>query len=69
MTDDEVAAFENKYGYKPTFYRVALDALAIYVNKKNPIRGLTLQQLHTARVTGSIPVPPTIKQRSFRRHG
>ena len=45
MTDDEVAAFENKYGYKPTFYRVALDALAIYVNKKNPIRGLTLQQL------------------------
>ena len=45
MTDDEVAAFENKYGYKPTFYRVALDALAIYVNKKNPIRGITLQQL------------------------
>ncbi|MGO9992522.1 MAG: PstS family phosphate ABC transporter substrate-binding protein [Steroidobacteraceae bacterium] len=45
MTDDEVAAFENKYGYKPTFYRIALDALAIYVNKNNPIRGMTLQQV------------------------
>jgi hypothetical protein len=42
MTDDEVAAFANKYGYKPTFYRIALDALAIYVNKNNPIRGMTL---------------------------
>jgi phosphate transport system substrate-binding protein len=45
MTDDEVAAFANKYGYKPTFYRIALDALAIYVNKNNPIRGMTLQQV------------------------
>jgi phosphate transport system substrate-binding protein len=45
MTDDEVAAFSSKYGYKPTFYRIALDALAIYVNKDNPIRGLTLQQV------------------------
>ena len=44
MTDDEVGAFERKYGYKPTFYKVALDPLAIYVNKDNPIRGLTLQQ-------------------------
>jgi len=33
MTEDEIGTFENKYGYKPTFYKVALDALAIYVNK------------------------------------
>ncbi len=45
MTDDEVTAFSSKYGYKPTFYRIALDALAIYVSKGNPIRGLTLQQV------------------------
>jgi phosphate transport system substrate-binding protein len=45
MSDDEVATFVNKYGYKPTFYRVGLDALGIYVNKSNPIRELTLQQV------------------------
>jgi len=45
MTEDEIGTFENKYGYKPTFYKVALDALAIYVNKSNPIRGMTLQQV------------------------
>jgi phosphate transport system substrate-binding protein len=44
MTDDEVAAFETKYGYKPTYYKIALDALAIYVNEDNPIRELTLSQ-------------------------
>lgn len=45
MTQDEVSAFEQKYGYKPTFYTIALDALSIYVHKDNPIRGLTLQQV------------------------
>jgi phosphate transport system substrate-binding protein len=44
MTDDEVAAFETKYGYKPTYYKIALDALAIYVNEDNPIREMTLSQ-------------------------
>jgi ABC-type phosphate transport system substrate-binding protein len=37
MTAEEVGAFEGKYGYKPTFYKVALDALAVYVNKDGPI--------------------------------
>lgn len=45
MTEGEVGAFEKKYGYKPTFYKIALDALAIYVNKSNPIHGMTLQQV------------------------
>jgi phosphate transport system substrate-binding protein len=45
MTNDESAAFEKKYGYKATGIRVAVDALAIYVNKDNPIRCLTLQQV------------------------
>jgi phosphate transport system substrate-binding protein len=45
MTSDEAAAFETKYGYKATGVRVAADALAVYVNKDNPIRCLTLQQV------------------------
>jgi phosphate transport system substrate-binding protein len=45
MTPDEIAAFEAKYGYKPTAVLVAVDALAIYVHKDNPIQCLTLEQL------------------------
>jgi len=45
MTTSEVNEFEKKYGYKPTQIRVALDALAVYVNKDNPLQQLTLQQV------------------------
>ena len=45
MTADEDAAFEAKYGYKVSSFRVAVDALAVYVNKENPIPCLTLPQL------------------------
>ncbi len=45
MTADETDAFEKKYGYKPAHFRVAIDALAVYVNKDNPIPCLSLQQL------------------------
>lgn len=45
MTSLEVAAFEKRYGYKPIFVRMALDALAVYVHKDNPIQGLTLRQV------------------------
>ena len=45
MTAGEVAAFEKKYGYKPAHFRVAADALAVYVNKDNPIPCLTMQQV------------------------
>jgi phosphate transport system substrate-binding protein len=45
MTVDETAAFEAKYGYKVSSFRVAVDALAVYVNKDNPIPCLTLPQL------------------------
>ncbi len=41
----ELAAFEDKYSYKPTAIPVAIDALAVYVNKDNPIKGITLVQL------------------------
>lgn len=45
MTETEIKAFEEKYGYPPMAIKVAIDALAIYVNKSNPLRGITLKQL------------------------
>nr|WP_317622961.1 phosphate ABC transporter substrate-binding protein PstS family protein [Thiohalobacter sp.] len=45
MKDKEIAAFEKKFGYKPTAIRVAIDALAVYVHKDNPIKGLTIPQV------------------------
>jgi len=42
---DEADQFEAKYGYKPMQLRTSIDMLAVYVNKDNPIKGLTLQQI------------------------
>ncbi|MED5524700.1 MAG: phosphate ABC transporter substrate-binding protein PstS family protein [Pseudomonadota bacterium] len=45
MKSGEIEAFEKRYGYKPTEIRVAIDALAVYVNKDNPIKGMTMEQV------------------------
>lgn len=45
MKSKEVDQFEKKYGYKPLAVRSAIDALAVYVHKDNPIECLTLQQI------------------------
>lgn len=45
MKPEEEDAFEAKHGFKPTRYDVALDCLAVYVNKDNPVKGFTLSQL------------------------
>jgi phosphate transport system substrate-binding protein len=45
MKDEEKDKFEKKYGYKPMEIRVAVDALAVYVHKDNPIEGLTMKQV------------------------
>ncbi|MBI4389489.1 MAG: phosphate ABC transporter substrate-binding protein [Nitrospinae bacterium] len=45
MKNKEIDAFEKKYGYKPTTIRVAVDALAVFINKDNPIKGLSLDQV------------------------
>ncbi len=45
MKKSEIEAFEKKYGFKPTRIGVALDSLAVYVNKDNPIDSLSLQQV------------------------
>lgn len=44
MKSSEIEAFEAKHGYKPTAVPVAIDVLAIYVNKDNPIKGMTIAQ-------------------------
>lgn len=45
MKDNEVGAFERRRGYKPTPIAVAIDALAVFVHRDNPLAGLTLQQV------------------------
>lgn len=45
MKGTEIDKFEQKYGYKPTPIRTAVDALAVFVNKDNPIHCLTLAQV------------------------
>jgi phosphate transport system substrate-binding protein len=44
MKASEIDQFEAKYGYKPTQIRTSYDALAVYVNKDNPLEKLTLAQ-------------------------
>jgi phosphate transport system substrate-binding protein len=48
MKGTEVDAFEKKYGYKPTPIRTSVDALAVFVNKDNPIKCLTIAQVDAA---------------------
>lgn len=45
MKDNEIDEFESKYGYKPTAIPVAIDALAVFVNKDNPVKGLSIPQV------------------------
>ncbi len=44
MKGTEIDQFEKKYGYKPTQIRTSVDALAIFVNKDNPIKCLSVSQ-------------------------
>ncbi len=45
MKSEEIEAFEKKMGYAPTAIGVALDALAVFVNKDNPIVSMDMQQV------------------------
>ncbi len=45
MKGTEVDQFEKKYGYKPTPLRTSVDALAVFVNKDNPIACLSMSQV------------------------
>jgi phosphate transport system substrate-binding protein len=48
MRATEIDQFEKKYGYKPTQLRTSYDALAVYVNKDNPLEKATLAQMDGA---------------------
>ena len=48
MKASEIDQFESKFGYKPTQLRTSYDALAVYVNKDNPIEKATLAQIDGA---------------------
>jgi phosphate transport system substrate-binding protein len=41
----EIDAFEKKFGYKPTPFRVAVDGIGVFVNKDNPVKCLTMAQI------------------------
>jgi phosphate transport system substrate-binding protein len=45
MKDEELDAFEKKFGYQPTQLAVALDCVAVFVHKDNPVKGLTIPQV------------------------
>jgi phosphate transport system substrate-binding protein len=43
--DTEIDQFEAKFGHKPTQIRTSVDALAVFVNKDNPLKSLSMQQV------------------------
>ena len=45
MKEKEIDDFEKKFGHKPTALPAAIDMLAVYVHKDNPITGLTMKQV------------------------
>ncbi|MDQ2068366.1 PstS family phosphate ABC transporter substrate-binding protein [Natronospira bacteriovora] len=45
MRESEQQAFEEAHGYAPTLVPVAIDLLAVYVNRDNPIEGLSIPQV------------------------
>ncbi len=48
MKSKEIDKFESKFGYKPTVFPVAVDALAVYANKDNPVACMSLEQVDAA---------------------
>ena len=45
MKSKEIDAFEEKFGYKPVQLGTSIDMLAVYVNKDNPVDGLSLAEV------------------------
>src|SRR5436305_2756199 len=45
MQAGEIDAFEKKYGYKPTSFRVGVDGIGVFSNKDKPVKCLTMQQI------------------------
>ncbi len=45
MKSSEIDAFQKKFGFKPTRIAVAIDTIALFVNKDNPLKKLSLEQV------------------------
>ena len=45
MKGEEIDKFEKKYGYKPTRIAVAIDTLAVFVHRNNPIKSMSLKEV------------------------
>jgi len=45
MKREELEAFQRRFGYPPTEVRVAIDSLAVFVHKDNPLEYITLEQI------------------------
>lgn len=45
LTEKERDDFRSRYGYDVTEIPIAMDAVAVYVNRRNPVEGLALEQL------------------------
>jgi len=45
MKGEEIDKFEKKYGYKPTRIAVAIDTLAVFVHRNNPVKSMTLNEV------------------------
>lgn len=59
ITAEERAAFKAAIGYEPTEIRIGADAIAIFVNRKNPLAQLTVdeaERIFSREPTGALPV-------------
>ncbi len=45
MKAEEIDKFEKKYGYKPTKLAVAIDTLAVFVHKDNPLKSISMTEI------------------------
>lgn len=54
LTEAERGDFKAKFGHEPTEFRVGADAIAIYVNRRNPLKSLTIDQAE--RIFGREPL-------------
>jgi phosphate transport system substrate-binding protein len=45
LSEADLQTFRSRYGYSPIEIPIALEAVAVYVHRDNPIQGLTLKQV------------------------
>ena len=82
MKSKEIKAFESVHGYKALAIPVAIDALAVYVHKDNPIKGMSIPTVdaifsstrkcgatRAVGVWGDVGVDGTLSKKSFQIFG